>query len=69
MGFVVTGAPAGEGHLDVPWLLRELCATGRPFNAIIETWPPFGPTLDATIALEHAWVESSVRNLRAWIYE
>jgi sugar phosphate isomerase/epimerase len=69
MGFVVTGAPAGEGRLDVPWLLRELRATGRPFNAIIETWPPFGPTLDATIALEHAWVETSVRNLRAWIHD
>lgn len=69
MGFVVSGAPAGEGRLDIPWVLAELRHAGRSCNAIIETWPPFGPTLEATIALEHAWVETSVRNLRTHIHD
>ena len=67
MGFLVTGTPAGEGRLDLPWLFERLRAAGRDVNAILETWPPFGPTLDETIARERTWVETSIRNLRHWI--
>jgi 3-oxoisoapionate decarboxylase len=67
MGFSVTGCPVGEGRLDVPWLLDRLRAAGRDVNAIIELWPPFQSTLEATIRLEQEWVESSVRHLRRWI--
>lgn len=67
MGFILTGSPAGEGRLDLPWLLERLRAAGRDVNAILETWPPFGPTLEDTIARERAWVEASVRNLRKLI--
>jgi len=67
MGFVVTGRPAGEGRLDLPWLLERLRTAGRDVNAILELWPPFGPTLEETIARERAWVEASVRNLRKLI--
>jgi 3-oxoisoapionate decarboxylase len=67
MGFIVTGRPAGEGRLDLPWLLERLRAAGRDVNAILEIWPPFGPTLEETIARERAWVETSVRNLRKLI--
>lgn len=67
MGFVVTGCPAGEGRLDLPWLFERLRAAGRDVNAILESWPPFGPTLDETIARERAWVETGVRNLRQFI--
>ena len=67
MGFILTGSPAGEGRLNLPWLLERLGAAGRDLNAILETWPPFGPTLKETIARERAWVETSVRNLRKLI--
>jgi 3-oxoisoapionate decarboxylase len=67
MGFVVTGCPAGQGRLDLPWLFERLRAAGRDVNAILETWPTFGPTLDETIARERAWVKTSVRNLRQFI--
>lgn len=69
MGFILTGSPAGEGRLDVPWVIERLRAAGRDVNAILETWPPFGPTLEETIAREQAWVETSVRNLRKFIPE
>lgn len=67
MGFVVAGSPAGEGRLDLPWLFECLRAAGRDVNAILETWPPFGATLEETIARERVWVETSVRNLRRFL--
>jgi sugar phosphate isomerase/epimerase len=67
MGFSITGAAAGDGRLDVPWLLAQLRAAGRDVNAILESWPPLGPSLEATIALERAWAETGVRNMRRLI--
>jgi sugar phosphate isomerase/epimerase len=67
MGFILSGSPAGEGRLDLPWLLESLRLAGRDVNAILETWPPPGPTLEETLARERAWVESSVRHLRQCI--
>ena len=67
MGFVINGCAAGQGRLNVPWLLDQLRAAGRDVNAILELWTPFGPTLDDTIAREAAWAEESVRGLRRFI--
>jgi len=64
MGFEVTGAPAGQGMLDVSWLLKTLLAQGRIFNAIIETWLAPQATMQATIATEDDWVRQSVAYLR-----
>jgi len=71
MGFVVEGAPAGQGMLNGPWLLERLNelagkAEGR-FNTIIELWPvPEGSVADTT-AKEMAWLRQSVRYLRTLI--
>ena len=67
MGFVVSGAPAGQGRLNVPWLLEQLRAAGRDVNAILELWTPFGLGLDETIARERAWAEQSIAYLRKYI--
>jgi 3-oxoisoapionate decarboxylase len=67
MGFVVKGCAAGQGRLDVPWLLERLRAAGREVNAILELWTPFGPTLADTLAREQTWSEESVRYLRQLI--
>lgn len=67
LGFTITGKPAGSGRLDVPWLLARLRAEGRDVNAILESWPPFGPDLEATITRERAWAESGVQAMRAFI--
>jgi sugar phosphate isomerase/epimerase len=67
MGFVVNGCAAGQGRLDVPWLLGQLRAAGRDVNAILELWTPYGPTLEDTLAREAAWAEESVRYLRKLI--
>jgi sugar phosphate isomerase/epimerase len=67
MGFVINGCAAGQGRLNVPWLLERLRSAGRDVNAILELWTPYGPTLDDTIAREAAWAEDSLRYLRKLI--
>ena len=69
MGFIVEGAPAGEGRLDVPWLLARLRSMGREMNAILEVWVPPEASIEATIGKERAWAERSVRYLRTLIVQ
>lgn len=67
MGFEVTGCPAGQGMLDVPWLLAAL--RGRTFNAIIETWLAPDTSMQVTTATELDWVRQSVAYLRTLIMD
>jgi sugar phosphate isomerase/epimerase len=67
MGFLVEGRPAGQGRLDVPWLLSELRRLGRDPNAILELWTPPEERLEDTIAKEARWAEDSVAYLRTLI--
>jgi sugar phosphate isomerase/epimerase len=64
MGFVVEGAPAGQGMLDVPWLLGEIRTHGRCQSAILELWTPPADTPEETLAREAAWAEESLRFLK-----
>lgn len=67
MGFVIEGCPAGDGRLDIPWLLDCLRAAGRDPNAILELWTPLAGTMEETIARETAWAEKSIAKLRQFI--
>ena len=67
LGFVIQGCPAGQGRMDVPWLLRELRAAGRTPNAVLEQWTPPESSLEATIAKEEQWAAASVNYLRTLI--
>jgi|SRR5579875_487793 len=64
MGFVVEGTPAGQGQLDIPWLINSLGGPGRELSAIIELWPPPEDTLEGTIAKERQWASMSVSYLK-----
>lgn len=67
-GFVVEGRPAGEGMLDVPWLLGRLKQFQRlDCNAIAELWVPPESTIEETIEKEAEWAQRSARTLRQWI--
>ena len=66
MGFVVEGRPAGQGMLDLPWVLDQLARYGRCQSAVLELWPPPEPDPAATLAKEARWVEASVGYLRAY---
>lgn len=67
MGFTVEGRPAGQGQVDVPWLLETLRAAGAHCNLVLELWPPEQPALERTIALEQSWNEQSVAYLRGFV--
>lgn len=69
MGFIIEGRPAGQGRLDIPWLLDSLASSGRDVNAILELWTPPESTLESTIAKEDRWARDSVRYLRTLIRE
>jgi sugar phosphate isomerase/epimerase len=64
MGFVVAGRPAGQGMLNVPWLLEEIRRHGRCQSAILELWTPPADTVEETIAREAAWADESLRFLK-----
>jgi sugar phosphate isomerase/epimerase len=66
-GFRIEGRPAGQGMLDVPWLLGKLRSFGRDCNAILELWPLQQATQEESIRLEAEWALVSVRALRQWI--
>jgi sugar phosphate isomerase/epimerase len=67
MGFTVEGRPAGQGRLNIPWLLEELRGLGLDPNAILELWTPPEERLSATITKEDAWAVTSVEYLRTLI--
>jgi sugar phosphate isomerase/epimerase len=73
MGFQIEGRPAGQGRLDVPWLLQRLDVLGRsagrkPLStAIVELWTPPEETLAETIAKEARWAQASIAYLRQMI--
>lgn len=64
MGFAVTGAPAGAGRLEIPWLLKELSAHDN-ISAVLEQWPPLRDNAEATIANERDWAEQGIGYLRS----
>ncbi len=67
MGFDLYGTPAGEGMLDVPWLIEKLDSMGRSYNAILELWPAPEADIAATCAKELDWARESIDYLRTLI--
>ncbi len=67
MGFAIDGTPAGEGMLNVPWLLDSIAVHGRDMSAILELWPRPAESIQATIARESQWSQHSVAYLRTLI--
>lgn len=69
LGFTIEGRPAGQGQLDIPWLLETLEDAGRDPNAILELWTPPETGLPDTIEKEDAWAQESITYLRKLIPE
>ena len=67
LGFLLQGTPAGQGQLNMPWLLGELRSAGKDVNAILETWPAPEERIEQTVAKEDQWVAQSIQYLRTLI--
>ncbi|MDR1933955.1 MAG: sugar phosphate isomerase/epimerase [Spirochaetales bacterium] len=67
-GLVVTGTIAGEGRLDIPYMLNTLKNQAvRDFSTILEFWMEPEETTGATLIKEEQWVEKSIKYLRNFI--
>lgn len=64
LGFLVEGAPAGEGMLNIPWLLQHISPRCR--SAILEQWVPWENNIQSTIKKENEWAKRSVGYLKVF---
>lgn len=64
MGFQIDGRPAGQGMLNIPWLMEQVSRYGRCQTAILEQWVVTELTLAQTIIKEAAWAEQSIDYLQ-----
>ena len=62
MGFLIEGLPAGEGMLNVPWLLEHVSEKCQ--SAILEQWTPPEKKLVDTIVKEDEWAKKSILYLK-----
>jgi 3-oxoisoapionate decarboxylase len=67
MGFKVSGRVAGDGMLNIPWLVEALSEQGRCTTATLEVWSDPEETIDTTTAKEREWVEKSISYLKTII--
>ena len=64
-GYWISGAPLGQGWLDVPAVLDVVGRTGRQSNVLLELWMDPAETHEATLRKEDDWVQQSVAYARS----
>lgn len=65
MGLQVTGTPAGEGFLKLPYMLDVLYQNAKQdFSSILELWMPQEDTEAKTLFKENQWVEKSIQYMK-----
>lgn len=67
MGFTVSGAPAGEGMLNIPWLIAECKKYKRCATATLELWMNREESDEATLLKEKDWINKSIIFLNNYI--
>ena len=67
MGFNVMGCIAGEGMLDIPWLLKEVGKYGKCETATMELWSEPGQTIELTLEKEIRWADKSIDYLKTLV--
>jgi 3-oxoisoapionate decarboxylase len=63
-GFIVEGAPAGSGRLDVPAILSALRDRQESMTAVVELWLSPDADIEHTIQREDRWANESVAYVR-----
>jgi sugar phosphate isomerase/epimerase len=64
MGYEVIGCPAGEGRLEIAWILSEMRKYGRNPSVILEQWTPWAGSIESTVAMEEEWASRSISFLK-----
>jgi len=69
LGYILEGSPAGQGQLDIFWILETLRHFGFDPNVVLELWTPLEASLEDTIKKEKEWVDQSIKYLRGLILD
>jgi sugar phosphate isomerase/epimerase len=64
-GFVLTGAPLGEGQLDLDLLFDRVRPAERGISRIIEHWLPWQGDEQTTLDAERNWIVHNITYLRS----
>lgn len=64
MGFRVLGCAAGEGFLDIPWLVEQIQQNCTCKTATLEIWSDPKKNLHESIVQEEAWANRSIEYLK-----
>ncbi|HRN57555.1 MAG TPA: TIM barrel protein [Agriterribacter sp.] len=67
MGFLISGAAAGDGILNIPRLLEACSKYPRCATATLELWMNREDTEEQTLAKEKAWINKSITFLNNYI--
>jgi 3-oxoisoapionate decarboxylase len=67
MGFNVIGCIAGEGMLDIPWLIKEVDKHGKCETATMELWSEPCQTIELTLEQEKRWADKSIDYLKTLV--
>jgi sugar phosphate isomerase/epimerase len=65
-GFLIEGAPLGEGNLPLDEVISTLARTERCRTATLEHWVPPEPAFADTLLKEETWCARSTARLRTW---
>jgi len=63
MGFVIEGAPLGEGMLPLKRIIGRVIPKCR--SAVLEQWVPLKGTIEEAIVIENQWAKQSIHFLRS----
>jgi len=69
ISFCVSGAPLGEGQLDLRSCLERILARHADPHVFIENWAPSSGDWQADVAEDHRWLAISLGNLREALAE
>ena len=59
-GYIISGAPLGQGRLDAPAIMELVAKTGRQPNVLLELWIDLTENLETTLRIEELWLQQSV---------
>jgi sugar phosphate isomerase/epimerase len=65
MGFLITGAVAGQGRLDIPKQVSAYRSASPSGSVILEQWTPFEDSLERSIAVQEEWALEGLRYLKS----
>lgn len=64
MGFIIEGTPAGNGSVNIPWVVSEVKRYGTCSTATLEVWSGKEETPELTITREYNWAQEGLAYLK-----